>query len=151
MCISKKCTDLIQIINTLFLCGGFIGAMVGASLIPQTVKNTGDIYVGSGEQYEADLRAAQLASYGFKVIVVSLIVFGYGTLSCVCMCGCNRIKCTKESVIHPSPEIIVEDIKPLKSILKPQAQQEKHIVREKRNLELNIKKWTGGVKIEDII
>jgi hypothetical protein len=63
---------LIQIINTLVITGSIIIFGVGCSLIPQTVTNNGDMYVGDAPSYNRDLQNAQINSYGFKLIVISL-------------------------------------------------------------------------------
>lgn len=134
-----KCSTFIQIINTICIIGGFIGVMVGSSLIPQTVVNNGNIYIGSAEQYNADIKVAQLSSYGFKVSIISLGVFTYGMLTCVSIVVYNRM-CKREP-IHPaltiSPVITVDSVKVIKSILK--------LSSNSLALKININKWTGRV------
>jgi hypothetical protein len=144
--LSDKCAILIQAINIITLLSGLITAIVGASMIPQNLNN-GNIYIGTGEQYEAELRAAQLASYGFKLTIIGLIGIGYAILGCGCIYGCRAINCRSNSVnISPQPprepqvEVVqlaqVVQVAPLKSILKD---------TRDRDLQLNIRKWTGGV------
>jgi hypothetical protein len=66
--------------------------MVGISLMPQTITNNGNQYVGDAETYNKDLQNAQINSYGFKVIIIGLSVFGAGVISCICLCSINHIK-----------------------------------------------------------
>ena len=148
--LSDKCANLIQAINIIMLLSGFITTMVGVSMIPQNITNNGSIYVGTGEQYQADLQKAQYSSYGFKVAVAGTILFGYGLLGCVSICIYNSLECKKNTVqpievpsiqaaTHSSS---VDTIIPLKSILKPTPVYVKRV---------DIRKWTGHVKPEDIV
>ena len=137
---------LIQVINSICIIGGFIGTMVGVSLIPQTISNVGNVYVGSSEQYNSDLRTAQLSSYGLKVTIICLGVFTYGIVSCLFICGYNYINSKRKSTVDPSisPRTSPENIKVIKSILKP---SEPTLLKDTKDLELqiNIKKWTGSL------
>jgi hypothetical protein len=105
---SKKCKAAISIINIGCMIGGFIGIMIGSTTIPQTVSNEGNQYIGSADEYNTDLRNAQLGSYGFKVTMISLGITLANCISFAIAC-CYRID--TESIqrrvsIHPTPTII---------------------------------------------
>ena len=150
--ISDKCANLIQAINIITLLSGIITAIVGASMIPQNLNN-GNIYIGTGEQYEAELRAAQLASYGFKLTIIGLIAIGSAIFSCFCIYGCSLINCRRNSVtISPDqprqPQLELEQLAQVAQVVKvEQAVPLKSILKDTRNrdLEVNIRKWTGGL------
>lgn len=128
------CETLFQLINSLVLIAGIITGGIGVSMIPQNVNN-GNIYVGSAEQYQADLRSAQLSSYGFKISMAGLICVGYSILAYGCMHVYRNIDCRR---VEPEPVLAQppQTPKPLKSILKNTRDYA---------LELNIRKWTGTV------
>lgn len=148
--ISNKCANLIQAINIITLLSGFITTMVGVSMIPQNINN-GNIYVGTAEQYHADVQAAQYSSYGFKVAIAGTILFGYGLLGLICICIYNSVETRRNTVlpiVAPSiqePYIQeastnssrVDSIIPLKSILKPTPVYE---------IQHNTRKWTGYIE-----
>jgi hypothetical protein len=129
--------------NASFILSGIISIAVGTSMIPQTITNSSNLYIGNAEQYQADLRDAQLASYGFKVTVGGLVALGIGILGTVCM-YCNKESQTSVVDVTPEPPQaqIRNEPKPLKSILKDTSDSE---------LKKNIKKWLGDVKREDIV
>ncbi len=140
--ISTKCANLIQAINIVTLFSGFITTMVGVSMIPQNINN-GSIYVGTAEEYQADVKAAQYSSYGFKVALAGTILFGYGILGLICICIYNSVEYSRNTVvpieaayIQPPAVSSLDSIRPLKSILKPTPVYE---IRE------NTRKWTGTV------
>jgi len=91
----------IQAILTLSAIGGSICTIVGATFIPQTVTNNGNAYIGTAEAYEADLHRAQLASYGFKVVVVGLSIFGGSFLLLLLSCHQGRLTCSR---VHPESQ-----------------------------------------------
>ena len=144
--LSDKCTNLIQAINIITLLSGFITTMVGVSMIPQNITNNDSVYVGTGEQYQADLQKAQYSSYGFKVAVAGTILFGYGLLGLTYICIYNGIESSRNTVvpieaasIQPVPSTnssSIHSIIPLKSILKPTPLYK---IRD------NTRKWTGTV------
>jgi hypothetical protein len=88
---------IIQIINSLLVVTSFIILGIGSSLLPQTVTNNGDIYVGDANAYNTDLQKAQINSYGFKLILVSIGIFGGGMISCCCVC----VRCKREELEIP--------------------------------------------------
>jgi hypothetical protein len=95
------------------------------------------------------LRSVQLSSDGFKVTMGGLITVGYSILGCGCIYGYRKIDYRSNSVnispppqLQPPPEPQPPTPKPLKSILKDTHDAE---------LQLNINKWTGHVKPEDIV
>ena len=144
--LSEKCTHLIQAINIITLLSGFITTMVGVSMIPQNINNNGSVYIGTAEQYHADVQAAQYSSYGFKVAVAGTILFGYGLIGSISICIYNSLECKKNSVLPIAAPSIqapsthssnIDSIIPLKSILKPTAVYEKRV---------DIRKWTGYIE-----
>ena len=138
MPLSENCANFINDINALSLIGGIITGGIGGSMIPQTVANNGNIYVGTGEQYQIDLRAAQLSSYGFKVTIVGVSMVLYSILGFGCMHFHNNIDFRRnEADVFPEQVQDPKPPKPLKSILKDTSDYE---------LQLNIRKWTGTVK-----
>jgi hypothetical protein len=88
---------IIQFINSLLVITSFIILSIGSSLLPQTVTNDGDIYVGDAQSYNRDLQNAQINSYGFKLILVSIGIFGGGMISCCCVC----LRCKREELDLP--------------------------------------------------
>ena len=150
--LSDKCANLMQAINIITLLSGLITAIIGASMIPQNLNN-GNIYIGTGEQYEADLRAAQLGSYGFKLTIIGLIGVGSAIFGCGCIYGCRLINCRSNSVtISPDPprqpQLEVEQLAQVVQVVKvEQAVPLKSILKDTRNrdLQVNIRKWAGGV------
>lgn len=89
--------SLIQAILTVSVIGGSICTIVGTTLIPQTVTNNGNAYIGTAEAYEADLHKAQLASYGFKVVIVGISIFGGSFLLLLLSCYKGRLTCIRVS------------------------------------------------------
>jgi hypothetical protein len=77
---------ILQIINTLFFTSSCILFGIGCSLLPQTVTNNGNAYIGTAEAYNTDLHNAQMNSYGFKLIMVGVGIFGGSFISCVAVC-----------------------------------------------------------------
>lgn len=150
--ISERCINLIQASNIMALLSGFITTMVGVSLIPQNINN-GSVYLGSAEEYQADLQALQYSSYGFKVSIAGTIIFGYGLLGCISVSIYNNVEHRRNTVlpieapsirlsippsIQPSASSI-DAIRPIKSILKPTPLYE---------MTDNTRKWTGHVKLD---
>ena len=136
-------SSLLFSFNACLLISGIITIAVGTSMIPQTITNSSNLYIGNAEQYQADLRDAQLSSYGFKVTIGGLISFGSGILGIACM-YCNKESETNAVVDTPEPPKVEPspEHKPLKSILKDTSNY---------RLQVNIKKWTGNVKPEEIV
>jgi hypothetical protein len=144
MPLSERCENIIQVINTLFLIAGIITGGIGVSMIPQNITNNGNLYIGSAEQYQAELRSAQLSSYGFKLTMAGLIGVLYSIVAYACMHGYRNIECKRNAVADSVPPQASSkpEPKPLKSILKDTSDYQ---------LQLNIKKWTGTVTPEDIV
>jgi len=138
---SEKCAHFIQIINTIALFSGLITTLVGMSMIPQSINN-GNVFVGTSDEYNAELRSLQLASYGFKVTMAGIITVGYSILGCGCIYGYRKIECRSNTVVQQPQTPPTSVPKPLKSILKDTHDAE---------IQLNIKKWSGSVKPEDIV
>jgi len=65
------------IVNIVSLISGIITSIIGGTMIPQTVTNNGDKYIGEAAAYNDDLRKAQMGSYGFKIIIIGLLYFIY--------------------------------------------------------------------------
>jgi len=138
MGVSERCERRMKVLNGVLLMGGIITGGIGASLIPERVYNNGNTYVGSPQQYLADLRSAQLSSYGFLVCIAGVSVVLFSLLGFVCISFYTNVDFRRNTDVFPEQE----DPKPLKSILKD--------TRESR-LKLNIKKWTGNVNPEEIV
>jgi hypothetical protein len=96
---------IIQIIPILSFIGGVVCTIIGANLIPQTVNNNGNSYIGTAEAYQADLQKAQLASYGFKVVVVGLSITGGSFLVLLFACYSHKLNCIEPRRIEPTREI----------------------------------------------
>lgn len=77
---------ILHIINTLLFTSSCILFGIGCSLLPQTVTNNGNAYIGTAEAYNTDLHNAQINSYGFKLIMVGLAIFAACFISCVAVC-----------------------------------------------------------------
>lgn len=65
---------IIHVINVLSLIGGILITIIGATMLPQSVSNNGDKYIGEASAYNEDLRKAQIGSYGFKIIITGLSI-----------------------------------------------------------------------------
>ena len=63
---------ILHILNAISLVSGIITAIIGSTMLPQTVSNIGDKYIGEAQEYNEDLRKAQMGSYGFKLITIGL-------------------------------------------------------------------------------
>ncbi len=104
---------IMQIINSLSIITSFIIFGVGCSLLPQTVTNNGDMYVGDAESYNKDLQKAQINSYGFKLILISLGILGGGIISsCIVCYRCKREELeipahVRKVRIAPLPNVII--------------------------------------------
>lgn len=97
---------IIQIIPILSFIGGVVCTIIGANLIPQTVNNNGNSYIGTAEAYQADLQKAQLASYGFKVVVVGLSITGGSFLVLLFACYSHKLNCIQSTAtVEPTREI----------------------------------------------
>jgi hypothetical protein len=96
---------LLQLVNTAFLIGGFICAMYGGSIVPQTVANTAKGYVGDTNQFNEDLKNAQLGSYGFKLVVIGLSICGGNIVSLVSTCCYIRYE--DNHTVYPDPRPLV--------------------------------------------
>ena len=86
----------IQIINTLVIISSIVVFSVGCSIMPQTVTNDGDVYIGDAQSYNRDLHKVQINSYGFKLIMIGIGMFGGTIISCCCVC----YRCKKEEITH---------------------------------------------------
>ena len=111
---------ILQPILILSMIGGIVCTIVGATFIPQTITNNGNSYIGTAQAYEADLQKAQLASYGFRVVIIGLSITGGSFVSLVCSCYSTKLYCiepsvepireikqTKKQKIHPEQIIII--------------------------------------------
>jgi hypothetical protein len=132
---SKKCRAAISIINIWCIAGGFVGIIIGSTIIPQTVSNEGNRYIGSADEYNTDLRNSQLNSYGFKVTMISLGITLANCISLALAC-CYMVDTDptqRRVTIHPTPTIIEIP--------------NNDMINENRIK--NIKKWLGDTVIPD--
>ena len=97
--------DRLQLVNSLSLVGGIITTISGATLMPQTVTNSGDKYIGNAASYNKDLQNAQLASYGFKVVIVGLSITAINFILLVLICCYPYLQeyLQENLSIHPQP------------------------------------------------
>lgn len=93
----------IQIINTLVIISSIAVFSVGCSIMPQTVTNDGDVYIGDAQSYNRDLHNAQINSYAFKLIMIGVGMFGGGILTCCCV----FYRCKKEELVYVNKEVRV--------------------------------------------
>jgi hypothetical protein len=97
--------QVLNVINSLSLIGGIITVISGATLMPQTITNSGDKYIGNAESYNRDLQKAQLASYGFKVVIVGLSITAINFILLLIICCCPYLQeyFQEHLSIHPQP------------------------------------------------
>jgi len=57
--------QILHIINGISFVSAIITTIVGTTIIPQTVTNYGDKYIGDAQAYNHDLSKAQIQSYGY--------------------------------------------------------------------------------------
>jgi hypothetical protein len=113
----SKIVNAIQFLNVALILTGIIVVAIGSSLIPQTVTNSGNVYVGDTEQYNNDLRNTQLSSHGFQIIVIGLCIGGVSGISCIYI-SCrytfyeNGFVPPRRVTIHPIPTIIEIESRP---------------------------------------
>jgi hypothetical protein len=132
-----------NIINLLSLVGGIITVITGVILIPQTVTNTGDRYIGEADAYNADLQKAQIGSYGFKIVIVGLTIIGLNCIALLITCYYNDLQEHEEARIQPVPiQISVER----RVRISPTVVEipDNRVVSDKSK---NIKKWLGDTII----
>ena len=112
-----------------------ITCIVGSVSIPQNVTNSGNVYIGTAEEYNAELYKAQIGSRGFRIAMIGVGVFACGILGFLCVALYYKKyeiqpQTLQRSVrINPAPTVI--DI-PSNSC---------------ESKEENIRKWTGGTMI----
>jgi len=143
--LSHNYINTLHIINGISLITGIITAIAGATSMPQTVTNHGDKYIGDADSYNADLKKAQLASYGFKIVIVGLSITAFNFIALLFIC--YRIHLQEEADlhrIHPQPIQIHETQRRVS--ISPTVIQipDNKISIEK---EKNIKKWMGNAII----
>jgi hypothetical protein len=131
---STKCRKTISVINILFIIGGCITTGVASTNIPQTVSNFNNTYIGTADEYNTDLRNAQIGSYAFKVTMISLsiTIANFISLFIACFYRVDDIEPIPRRVsIHPTPTVI-------------EIPNNDTINENKQN---NIKKWLGDTVI----
>jgi hypothetical protein len=132
----ELCLKVLQVVNCLSIISGIITIVAGTILIPQTVTNNGNIYIGTAEQYNTDLYKVQTGSNGFKIVMIGIGIFLYGLSGCFGVLYCYKkygldLEILSRRVrINPEPTII-------------------EIPNNTQNLnernQNNIRKWTGGL------
>jgi hypothetical protein len=101
---------ILHILNAISLVSGIITAIIGSTMLPQTVSNIGDKYIGEAQEYNEDLRKAQMGSYGFKLITIGLSITAGNCIVLLVRCYCIHLQEYKDqSRIQPvSIQIPVE-------------------------------------------
>jgi hypothetical protein len=140
---------IIHVINLLSLIGGIITAIVGATMLPQTVTNIGDKYIGEAAEYNEDLRKAQMGSYGFKLVTIGLSITAGNCLVLLVRCYCIHLEeNVQQSRIQPAPiKIPLErrvTISP--TVIEIPDNSVNGVDKSK-----NIKKWTGDAFTQECI
>lgn len=136
---------VLHIINGISLVGGIITAISGGILLPQTVTNNGDKYIGDAVPYNDDLKKAQIASYGFKVVIVGLSITAFnGIALLVTSYFIHLQEHTEQSRIHPQPIQVYESQR--RVTISPTVIEipDNRIGVDKAS---NIKKWIGNAFI----
>ena len=113
----SKVVNTIQFLNIALILTGIIVAGIGGSLIPQTVTNSGNMYVGDTSDYNRDLRNVQLGSHGFQVMVIGLSILGCSGMSltyisCRFTCYEDGFVPPRRVTIQPIPRIIEIESRP---------------------------------------
>jgi hypothetical protein len=120
----SKIVNIIQFLNIALILTGIIVAGVGGSLIPQTVTNSGNLYVGDTSDYNRDLRNAQLGSHGFQLMVIGLCI------DCVSGISFIYISCTFTFFEHgfvPSRRVTIQ---PIPTIIEIESRSTEHKLRQ---------------------
>lgn len=84
--LSRTHLHILHILNILSFISAFICTVYGSTIIPVSITNTTQGYIGDSHSYNEDLKQAQLHSYGFKLIIIGLSVCGGNILSLVLIC-----------------------------------------------------------------
>jgi len=126
--------NIFSTISALTLIASIITTIVGCTLMPTSVVNDGDRYVGDYNSYAADLQKAQFNSYGFKIVIIGSGLFCGSFIMCVCtICMCMQ----REEMILPARTVRINP-EPQIFILRPEP-----IPDYDRRIN-NIKKWVGN-------
>lgn len=140
-----NCIKWLHIINGLSLVGGIITVIIGVTLLPQTVTNNGDKYIGEADAYNADLQKAQMASYGFKVAIVGLSIIGVNFIALFAISYYMHIQENADLVrVQPQPIQVYESQR--RVTISPTVIEipDDRIGVDKA---INIKKWMGNAFI----
>lgn len=135
----------LHILNAISLVSGIITAIVGATMLPQTVTNTGDKYIGEAAAYNEDLRKAQMGSYAFKIITIGLSISAGNCLVLLVRCYYIHLEeNVQEPRIQPAPiQIPVEK----KVTISPTVIEIPDNAVNGVDKTKNIKKWVGDAFI----
>jgi hypothetical protein len=139
----------LQILNGISLLSGIITAVIGATMMPQTVTNHGDTYIGEAEAYNEDLRKAQIGSYGFKVIIIGLSITGVNIIMLLLICYCIHLEeNVQQSRIQPQPiQVPIER----RVRISPTVTEIPDNIVISIDKSKNIKKWLGDAFTQDSI
>ena len=100
----------LKIFNVLSIIAGIITISIGVSSIPQKVTNDGDMYIGTAEEYNADLYKAQIGSRGFRIAMIGVVMFGVGLIGILCVALYYKKEYIVSSLRHvrisPEPTVI---------------------------------------------
>ena len=140
----------LYIINAISLIGGIITAISGATSMPQTVTNNGDKYFGDADSYNADLKKAQLASNGFKVVIIGLSITAFNFIALLGMWYYPYLQeYSHENLsIHPQP-IQVDQSQRRVTISPTVTEIPGHTISVDKSK--NIKKWVGNAVMPEHI
>lgn len=116
--------------------------------MPQTVTNNGNTYIWNADAYNADLQKAQLASYGFKVVIVWLSIIATNFIASLIICYYNNLQeYVEEPRIHAQAIQAPHEIRVTISPAITETPENIVGVAKAKNL----KKWIGNSVIPDNI
>ena len=139
----------LHILNAMSLVSGIITAIVGATMLPQTVTNTGDKYIGEAAEYNEDLRKAQMGSYGFKLVTIGLSITAGNCVVLLVRCYCIHLEeNVQQSRIQPaSIQIPLEKrVRISPTVIEIPDNSVNGVDKTK-----NIKKWVGDAFTQECI
>lgn len=118
-------------------------------MLPQTVTNNGDKYIGDSVAYNDDLKKAQMASYGFKIIIIGLSITA---ANCIVLTftlyKLNLQEYDVQPSSHPQPNQVTISRRVTISPTVTEIPQNTVISVDKTK---NVKKWVGNAVMPEHI